>query len=75
MSAANAALVDTGDPERRRLLAMRAAFGLSGGIFLAYASDPLGDLPRRAATTRSCRLRSTTPASGADRGQAVAGEA
>jgi hypothetical protein len=37
-------LVGTSDPERRRLLAMRAAFGLSYGALLAYTRDPLGDL-------------------------------
>jgi di/tricarboxylate transporter len=44
LGAANAALVDTHDPERRRLLAMRAAFGLSYLTLLGYTSDPLGDL-------------------------------
>jgi hypothetical protein len=44
MTAASAALVETGDPERRRLLAMRAAFGLSYGTLLGYTNDPLGDL-------------------------------
>lgn len=31
-------------PERRRLLAMRAAFGLPYGELLRYTQDPLGDL-------------------------------
>jgi len=44
LRAANAALVDVHDPERRRLLAMRAAFGLSYSTLLGYTSDPLGDL-------------------------------
>ena len=44
LGAANAALVDTHDPERRRLLAMRAAFGLSYLTLLGYTSDPIGDL-------------------------------
>jgi len=44
LGAANAALVDTHDPERRRLLAMRAAFGLSYLTLLGYTRDPLGDL-------------------------------
>ena len=44
LGAANAALVDTHDPERRRLLAMRAAFGLSYLTLLKYTRDPLGDL-------------------------------
>jgi hypothetical protein len=44
LGAANAALIDTHDPERRRLLAMRAAFGLSYLTLLGYTRDPLGDL-------------------------------
>jgi hypothetical protein len=44
LGAASAALVDTGDPERRRLLAMRAAFGLPYGTLVGYTRDPLGDL-------------------------------
>lgn len=44
LGAANAALIDTHDPERRRLLAMRAAFGLSYLTLLNYTRDPLGDL-------------------------------
>ena len=44
LAAANAALVDMDDPERRRLLAMRAAFGLSYLTLLSYTRDPLGDL-------------------------------
>jgi hypothetical protein len=44
LGAANAALVDTHDPERRRLLAMRAAFGLSYLTLLGYTRDPIGDL-------------------------------
>lgn len=31
-------------PERRRLLAMRAAFGLPYGVLLRFTQDPLGDL-------------------------------
>ena len=38
-------------PERRQLLAMRAAFGLRYGELL-FPGDPLGDL-ERSATTRS----------------------
>ena len=30
-------------PERRRLLAMRAAFGLPYGELLRFTKDPLGD--------------------------------
>jgi di/tricarboxylate transporter len=44
MSVAAAALVDLHDPERRRLLAMRAAFGLPYDELLAHTPDPLGDL-------------------------------
>jgi hypothetical protein len=44
LCAASAALVDTHDPERRRLLAMRAAFGLSYLTLLGYTKDPIGDL-------------------------------
>jgi hypothetical protein len=44
LGAANAVLLDTDDPERRRLLAMRAAFGLSYLTLLSYTRDPLGDL-------------------------------
>jgi hypothetical protein len=44
LGAASAALVDTHDPERRRLLAMRAAFGLSYLTLLGYTRDPIGDL-------------------------------
>ncbi len=44
LGAASAVLVDTDDPERRRLLAMRAAFGLSYVTLLDYTRDPLGDL-------------------------------
>ncbi len=44
LGAASAALIDTHDPERRRLLAMRAAFGLSYLTLLGYTRDPLGDL-------------------------------
>ena len=33
-----------GDPERRRLIAMRAAFALPYGQLLAHTRDPIGDL-------------------------------
>jgi len=36
--------LDLDDPERRRLLAMRAAFGLPFRELLTYTSDPFGDL-------------------------------
>jgi hypothetical protein len=37
-------LRDPDAPERQRLLAMRAAFGLPYGALLAHTRDPLGDL-------------------------------
>jgi hypothetical protein len=42
----NAAATAVGEltPERRRLLAMRAAFGLPYGELLRFTQDPLGDL-------------------------------
>jgi hypothetical protein len=36
--------IDLDDPERRRLLAMRAAFGLPFRELLPYTRDPFGDL-------------------------------
>lgn len=44
LTAVSAAFVDAHDPERRRLLAMRAAFGLPYDTLLGYTKDPLGDL-------------------------------
>ena len=41
---AAAKLVGELSPERRRLLAMRAAFGLPYGELLRFTEDPLGDL-------------------------------
>ena len=43
-SARRVAELDPYDPERRRLLAMRAAFGLPYRELLPYTDDPLGDL-------------------------------
>jgi hypothetical protein len=37
-------LREPASPERRELIAMRAAFGLPYGILLRYTKDPLGDL-------------------------------
>ncbi|HEY2353396.1 MAG TPA: hypothetical protein VGH79_00675 [Gaiellaceae bacterium] len=37
-------LATGGDPERRRLVAMRAAFALPYATLLAHTKDPLGDL-------------------------------
>nr|MDQ3823766.1 hypothetical protein [Actinomycetota bacterium] len=37
-------LVDQDEPERRRLIAMRAAFSLPYGRLLQYTRDPFGDL-------------------------------
>lgn len=36
--------IDLADPERARLLAMRAAFGLPFRELLPYTKDPFGDL-------------------------------
>lgn len=44
LNAAAAVLRDGGDPERRRLLAMRAALALPYGELLPYTRDPIGDL-------------------------------
>jgi hypothetical protein len=44
LRAASQVLGDQGTEERRRLLAMRAAFSLPYGQLLAYTRDPLGDL-------------------------------
>ncbi|MBA2360917.1 MAG: hypothetical protein H0V79_08310 [Actinobacteria bacterium] len=44
LRAASQVLGDGGTPERRRLLAMRAAFSLPYGQLLTYTRDPLGDL-------------------------------
>ncbi len=44
MRAATTVLGDRATPERRRLLAMRAAFSLPYGQLLRYTRDPLGDL-------------------------------
>lgn len=44
LRAASRVLGDRATPERRRLLAMRAAFSLPYGQLLAYTRDPLGDI-------------------------------
>ena len=44
LRAASQALGKHATPERRRLVAMRAAFSLPYGQLLAYTRDPLGDL-------------------------------
>jgi hypothetical protein len=44
LTTADQILSTGGDPERRRLVAMRAAFSLPYGTLLAYTSDPIGDL-------------------------------
>lgn len=44
LRAASQVLGDQATPERRRLLAMRAAFSLPYGQLLVYTRDPLGDL-------------------------------
>ena len=44
LTAAERALRDSTSAERRRLIAMRAAFSLPYGQLLAHTPDPLGDL-------------------------------
>jgi hypothetical protein len=44
LTAASQILDDHGSPERRRLVAMRAAFALPYETLLRYTPDPLGDL-------------------------------
>ena len=44
LTAASRVLGGTDEPERRRLLAMRAAFALPYGQLLRFTDDPLGDL-------------------------------
>ncbi len=44
LTAASVVLANPQDEDRRRLLAMRAAFGLPYGVLLRYTRDPLGDL-------------------------------
>jgi hypothetical protein len=44
LSTADRVLSTGGDPERRRLVAMRAAFALPYGTLLAHTRDPIGDL-------------------------------
>ena len=44
LTAASKMLDERGSPERRRLVAMRAAFALPYDTLLRYTADPLGDL-------------------------------
>ena len=44
LRAAGRVLAHPEDPERRRVVAMRAAFALPYGRLLVYTNDPLGDL-------------------------------
>ncbi len=44
LTAASRALAGSGAPERRRLVAMRAAFSLPYGQLLRHTDDPIGDL-------------------------------
>ncbi len=44
LNAAARVLAEPATPERRRLIAMRAAFSLPYGQLLQYTRDPLGDL-------------------------------
>ena len=46
MSEAQRFIGDDTDPERRRLLAMRAAFSLPIELLLDHTEDPIGDLIR-----------------------------
>ena len=70
LRAASSVLGERASPERRRLLAMRAAFSLPYGQLLQYTRDPLGDLEDGrydalvAAALEDAGLRSSrTPAS------------
>lgn len=44
LRAARALLVDATDPERRRLIALRAAVALPPEVLLRHTEDPIGDL-------------------------------
>ncbi len=44
LTSAARVLDDHGEPERRRLVAMRAAFALPYDVLLRHTSDPIGDL-------------------------------
>ncbi len=44
LTAAGTVLTNPTDPEIRRLMASRAAFGLPYGVLLTYTRDPFGDL-------------------------------
>jgi hypothetical protein len=44
LTAADRVLLEHAEPERRRLVAMRAAFALPYGQLLRHTEDPLGDL-------------------------------
>jgi hypothetical protein len=66
LTAAGQVLNNLADPEIRRLLASRAAFGLPYGVLLAHTPDPFGDLAAGryddliAATLQQAGLRTTT---------------
>ena len=73
LRAAAQVLGEQGTAERRRLLAMRAAFSLPYGQLLAYTRDPLGDLASErydalvAAALEDAGLKSNrTPAGGSE---------
>jgi hypothetical protein len=44
LTASSRVLADPADPERQRVIAMRAAFSMPFGQLLEYTRDPLGDL-------------------------------
>ena len=70
LNAAAAVLKAGADPERRRLLAMRAALALPYGDLLPYTRDPIGDLaqeryePLLRALYADCGLRPPPAAGG-----------
>ena len=72
LNAASHALSGVDDPQRRRVLAQRAALSLPYGRLLEYTDDPLGDLaaerydPLVAAALEDAGLRARRPRSATD---------